>query len=97
MNILAIGDIVGNNGVEAYKRNISKIKNEYNIDLTIVNGENSSQGRGITRDIFNTLISYGADCITMGNHTWGRKDIFEFIDEEPKLIRPANYANELPR
>ena len=96
MNILVIGDLVGKVGVEALKRNISNIKNNYNIDFTIVNAENSAEGRGITKNILDDLYAYGTDVITMGNHTWGRKDIFTFIDEEEKLIRPANYAADLP-
>lgn len=96
MNILVIGDIVGKIGVEAFKKNSSYLKNKYQIDLTIVNAENSADGRGITRSILDDLYAYGADVITMGNHTWGRKDIFQFIDTEEKLIRPANYAEALP-
>lgn len=96
MNILAIGDLVGNVGVEMFKKNISLLKNKYKVDLTIVNAENSADGRGLTRNILNDLYAHGADVITMGNHTWGRKDIFQFIDTEEKLIRPANYAEGLP-
>ncbi len=96
MNILVIGDLVGKIGLEAFKKNISNLKNKYNIDFTIVNAENSADGRGITKNILDDLYVYGADAITMGNHTWGRKDIFTFIDEEERLIRPANYADNLP-
>ena len=96
MNILVIGDLVGKIGVEAFKKNISNLKNKYNIDFTIVNAENSADGRGITKNILDDLYAYGTDVITMGNHTWGRKDIFAFIDEETRLIRPANYAENLP-
>lgn len=92
MNILIIGDIVGKVGVEAVVKNLSKIKKDYNIDFTIANGENSADGMGITRQIVNDLYACGVDAITMGNHTWGKKDIFSFIDDEERLIRPANYA-----
>ncbi len=95
MNILAVGDIVGQIGVDYFEKNISTLKKEYNIDFTIVNGENSERGSGINKAIFNTLISSGADVVTMGNHTWGKKDIFSFIDDEIRLVRPANYAEEL--
>ena len=95
MNILAVGDIVGQIGVDYFKRVIPGLKEKYNLDLIIVNGENSERGSGINKEIFNTLISYGADCVTMGNHTWGKKDIFSFIDDEERLIRPLNYAEEL--
>lgn len=96
MNLLVIGDLVGKVGVEAFKKNISYLKQQYHADLTIVNAENSADGRGITRAILDDLYAYGADVITMGNHTWGRKDIFSFIDEEERLIRPANYAEHVP-
>ena len=96
MNILVIGDVVGKIGVEAVKKNIANIKSKYNIDFTIVNGENSADGMGITKKIADTLYEVGTDVITMGNHTWGKKDIFSFIDEESRLIRPLNYAEGLP-
>lgn len=96
MKVLAVGDIVGQIGVKAFSDNISNIKKEYGVDLTIVNGENSERGSGINKEIFDQLINSGADVITMGNHTWGKKDIFSFIDEAPRLIRPLNYAENLP-
>jgi len=95
MNILAVGDIVGQIGVEYYKKKISQLKKDYDVDFVIVNGENSERGSGINKAIFDDLISYGADVVTMGNHTWGKKDIFSFIDNSPRLIRPLNYAEEL--
>ena len=96
MNILVIGDIVGQPGMEAVKRYISKIKEDFHVDFTIVNGENSADGMGITLKILKDLYALGADIVTMGNHTWGKKDIFSFIDDEDRLIRPANYAQGLP-
>lgn len=90
MNILAVGDIVGSVGVKELQKRLGKIKNDYNVDFTIVNGENAAEGMGLTLKNFKDIVAAGADCITMGNHTWGKKEIFSFIDE-PKLIRPANY------
>lgn len=92
MNILIIGDIVGKPGMEAFKKHISNLKEKYNIDFTVVNGENSADGMGITKNILRDLYALGVDAVTMGNHTWGKKEIFSFIDEEERLIRPANYA-----
>ena len=80
MNILAVGDLVGNAGIQELKKRLPKIKNDYRIDFTIVNAENSAEGMGITEKNFNDILSIGVDCITMGNHTWGKKDIFKFID-----------------
>ena len=90
MRILAVGDIVGNSGVNKLKTELKDIKNEYNIDFVIVNGENAAEGMGLTIKNYNDIISAGTDCITMGNHTWGKKEIFQIIDE-PKLLRPINY------
>ena len=91
MKILAVGDIVGENGVKKLKEVLPKIRQEEKIDFCIVNGENSAGGMGITKKIFQDMMSLNIDVITMGNHTWGKKDIFTFIDH-PKLIRPANYS-----
>ena len=90
MKILAVGDIVGSAGINELKLKLKEIKEKENIDFVIVNGENSAEGMGITEKNFNDIISQGVDVITMGNHTWGKKDIFKFIDN-PKIIRPANY------
>ena len=90
MKILAVGDIVGSAGINELKLRLREIKEKENIDFVIVNGENSAEGMGITEKNFNDIVLLGVDVITMGNHTWGKKDIFKFIDN-PKIIRPANY------
>lgn len=94
MKILAVGDIVGSAGINELKQQLKGIKEKENIDFTIVNGENSAEGMGITEKNFNDIISQGVDVVTMGNHTWGKKDIFKFIDN-PKIIRPANYPESV--
>ena len=95
MRILAIGDIVGDVGVKKVKACLKEIKEKENIDFVIVNGENSADGMGITEKIFNELLNLGVNVITMGNHTWGKKDIFKFIDHEQLLV-PANYNRNVP-
>lgn len=90
MKILAVGDIVGSAGINELKARLKRIREKENIDFVIVNGENSAEGMGITEKNFKDIVSQGVDVITMGNHTWGKKDIFKFIDN-PKIIRPANY------
>lgn len=96
MNILIIGDIVGKSGQDAAKKLIPKLKIDNKIDFTVVNGENSADGMGITKKILTDLYDLGVDVVTLGNHTWGKKDIFAFIDDEERLVRPANYAQGLP-
>ena len=90
MKILIIGDIVGINSVKNIKETIPKYKEQNNIDFIIANGENSADGMGITFKIYEDLKNSKIDMITMGNHTWGKKEIFNFINDE-KIIRPANY------
>ena len=94
MNILDVGDIVGEIGVKELQKRLQKVKQKYNVDFTIVNGENAAEGMGITEKNFKDILAAGADTVTMGNHTWGKKEIFKFIDN-PKLIRPANYPKEV--
>ena len=94
MKILAIGDLVGEDGVRKLKEELPKIKESEKIDFVIVNAENSAGGMGITTKIFNDLKNMGVNTITMGNHTWGKKDIFSFIDDDI-LLRPANYPENV--
>ena len=90
MKILAIGDLIGNAGIQKLSKRLPQIRKDKNIDFVIVNGENSAEGMGMTEKNFKDILAQNIDVITMGNHTWGKKDIFKFIDH-PKLIRPANY------
>lgn len=91
MKILAVGDLIGSAGVRKLKNILPKLREQEKIDFVIVNGENSGEGMGITEKNFHDILAEKVDVITMGNHTWGKKDIFKFIDH-PKLIRPANYT-----
>ena len=90
MKFLAVGDIIGIAGVRELKKQLKDLKVRENIDFCIVNGENSAEGMGITEKNFKEILEAGADVVTMGNHTWGKKEIFKFIDD-PRIVRPANY------
>ncbi|MEF3352491.1 TIGR00282 family metallophosphoesterase [Paenibacillus sp. GYB006] len=94
MKVLFIGDIVGSVGRKALKENLPLLKTKYNPHIIIANGENSASGRGITQSIARQFFDWGVHGITMGNHTWDNRDIFEFIDDEPRLIRPANFPED---
>lgn len=94
MNILAIGDVVGRPGRKILQVLLPKIKKEYNIDVCIANGENSATGNGITSKVMKELYSYGIDIITLGNHTYAKKEINDFIDKEDSMIRPANFPKD---
>lgn len=92
MNLLFIGDVVGRSGCDFIKKNLYKIKKDYEIDVTIINGENSAPGNGITKASAEELLNYGADIITTGNHAFRRKEI-EDIFELENIIRPVNFPD----
>ncbi|MFO7815236.1 MAG: TIGR00282 family metallophosphoesterase [Halanaerobiales bacterium] len=96
MNILYIGDIVGRAGRRSVRKLLNKKIKEHNIDFVLANGENAAGGFGLTEKTAKELYEYGINCITMGNHTWGNKDIYEFIDTDQKLIRPLNFNESVP-
>ena len=86
-----VGDVVGRPGREAINRLLPDLLDELQVDFCVVNGENAAQGAGITRPMAIELFEAGADCVTLGNHTWARREIARFLEVEPRLIRPANY------
>lgn len=96
MRVVFIGDIVGNVGRDTVKRLLPWIEEKYRPHIIIANGENAAGGRGINAAIARELYDWGVHGITMGNHTWDNKNVFEFIDDEPRLIRPANLAPGTP-
>lgn len=96
INVLFIGDIVGSIGREALQQMLPYYRDKYSADFIIVNGENAAGGRGITQKIANEMFNWGVDGITLGNHTWANKDVFDFIDDETRVIRPANYPEGAP-
>lgn len=96
MKVLFIGDIVGNAGRKAVKELVAAMRRDEGIDFCIANGENAAGGSGITYVVAQELYKLGVDVITMGNHTWSKKEILNFIESDPRLVRPANYPSELP-
>lgn len=94
MKILFIGDVSGKIGQQMVKDYLPRLRQRYKPQAVIVNGENAAaNGRGITEEIFKNFLSQGVDCVTMGNHTWANYEIYDFIEETDRLIRPANYPN----
>lgn len=91
MKVLFIGDVVGTLGRKALKHYLPKLKQIHKPQVTIANGENVSSGRGLTEKHYKEIKQMGIDIVTMGNHTWDNKDIYQFIDQSPTIIRPANY------
>ena len=96
MNILFIGDIMGRSGRDAVFEMLPEIKDEYNIDYTVANGENASGGLGMNRNGYEELSRAGIDFFTMGNHTFSKKDIISLMNEGENIVRPANLDGDNP-
>ena len=97
MNILFLGDIVGNSGCDAVKNNLPKIIKEKKINFVVANGENAAKsGVGITENITKELLNSGVDVITTGNHVWDQKETLDFIRKENRLLRPFNLTEGSP-
>lgn len=93
MKILFCGDVVGKSGRNVIEEYLPKLKSSLSLDFIIVNGENSAHGFGITDKISESMFNHQVDVITLGNHAFDNKNIVEYINQEPKLIRPLNYKN----
>jgi 2',3'-cyclic-nucleotide 2'-phosphodiesterase len=96
MRILFIGDIVGKPGRQAVEGILEKLISDYGIEFTIANGENAAGGMGITPPIAIDILDLGVDVLTSGNHIWAKKEIIPFLDEESRILRPANYPAQVP-
>lgn len=96
MRLLMVGDIVGRPGRRAVKQNLFGLVEQMSVDFVIANGENAAGGNGITRDVARELFSSGVDVITLGNHVWNQKEIYTYINQEARVIRPANYPPGAP-
>ena len=91
MRILFIGDIVGKPGRETVAHILPELKEELAPDFVIANGENAAGGIGITKETAQAVLQSGVDVLTMGNHVWAKQDVYPYLDEEPRILRPANY------
>jgi len=96
LNILLIADIVGRPGRWAVSQILPELKEIHQIDFTIANVENAAGGFGLTREIAQKIRHYGVDCLTSGNHIWDRKDIFPYLNENSRILRPVNYPPDVP-
>jgi metallophosphoesterase (TIGR00282 family) len=96
MRILFIGDIIGKPGRDIVRKGLPALVNRFGLDLVIANAENSAAGFGVTKDIGDTLLEYGVNVMTSGNHIWDKKEAITYIATEPRLLRPANYPAGAP-
>ncbi|KYD29511.1 TIGR00282 family metallophosphoesterase [Geobacillus sp. NFOSA3] len=96
MKFLFIGDVVGSPGRKMIEQYLPKLKEKHKPNIIVINGENAAGGKGITEKIYRTFLEQGAHVVTLGNHAWDQRDIFEFIDDAKSLIRPANFPEGVP-
>ncbi len=96
MRILALGDIVGTETVAFLRKHLWKLREKEQIDFVIANGENATDVRGVSAQDAKELLDIGVDVITLGNHTYGMRDIYSFLEDSLRVIRPANYPPEAP-
>ncbi len=96
MIILFIGDIVGKPGRQIVKSCLPDLLARERVDFCLANGENAAGGMGITRAVADELFAAGIDILTMGNHVWDKKEVYQFIDHETRMVRPLNYPDGTP-
>jgi metallophosphoesterase (TIGR00282 family) len=92
MKLAFFGDVVGRSGREGVADHLPRLRRELGLDFVVVNGENAANGFGITENTAREIFDAGADCITLGNHSWDQREALTYIVREPRLIRPANYS-----
>src|SRR4029079_17293463 len=96
MRILFVGDLVGEPGRKVFRRLVPELRRELRIDFVVGNCENVAGGFGVTPEICRDLWDWGADCLTSGNHIWKKREIYSYIDREPRLLRPAKFPDGAP-
>ena len=93
--VLAVGDVVGTPGLDCLRKHLPKLRRQYEINFCVVNGENAAMA-GMTVSQGETIFDAGADVITLGNHTWNQREICTYLDDNSRVLRPANFAPQLP-
>lgn len=96
MKILFLGDVMGRAGRRAVTENLPRLRDEWKLDFVVVNGENASNGAGLSGEHAKLLLDAGADVVTLGDHAFDQKDMLQFIEKEPRVLRPLNYAKGAP-
>jgi len=96
LHVVFIGDVVGRPGEEAIQTGLERLRRQLPVDVVIANGENAAGGKGLTEKSYNALRDAGVDVITLGNHAWDKREIFDFIDHADRIVRPANYPAGTP-
>lgn len=96
MRILYLGDVMGRSGRQAISDHLDKLRADHKLDFIVVNGENATNGAGLSAAHAQGILNAGADCITLGDHAFDQKDMLQFIEAEPRIIRPLNFSKSAP-
>ena len=96
MRILFLGDVMGRAGRAAITERLARLKTDWRVDFAVVNGENATSGMGLSGAHAKTLLEAGADCVTLGDHAFDQKDMLQFIESEPRILRPLNFSKSAP-
>ncbi|MGI6029898.1 MAG: TIGR00282 family metallophosphoesterase [Eubacteriales bacterium] len=96
MRVLAVGDVVGVSACEFLRRRLPGLRRELGIDLCIVNGENAAKGNGVTQESCESIFDAGADVITTGNHVFQKREVYDYLDDTPMVVRPCNLYPAAP-
>lgn len=96
MKILFLGDVMGRSGRQAITDNLARLRDDWDLDFVVVNGENATSGMGLSGVHAKALFTAGADCVTLGDHAFDQRDMLQFIEHEPRIIRPLNFSKASP-
>ena len=96
MKILFLGDVVGRSGRDAIAARLKGLREDWKLDFVVVNGENATNGAGLSPAHAKVLLDAGADCLTLGDHAFDQREMLGFIDSEPRILRPLNFAKSAP-
>ncbi len=96
MKILFLGDVMGRAGRQAITDHLPRLRTDWALDFVVVNGENATSGMGLSGNHARAILDAGADCVTLGDHAFDQKDMLQFIESEPRIIRPLNFSKAAP-
>ena len=96
MRILFLGDVMGRAGRAAISENLPRLRDDWRLDFVVVNGENASNGMGLSGEHAKLLFDAGADCVTLGDHAFDQKDMLQYIEQDSRIVRPLNFAKGAP-
>lgn len=96
MRILFLGDVMGRAGRRAVSETLPRLRAEWRLDFVVVNGENATSGMGLNAEHAKGLLDAGADCLTLGDHAFDQRDMLQYIESEPRIVRPVNFAKGAP-